>query len=510
MQLTDSQRMRDADARAIHVSGVPSTWLMTNAAEHVALEALEIMGTNRRAVVFCGTGNNGGDGIAAAMYLLRRGVAVRVFLVGSRDRLSGDSAEMERRLTELGGRLEDFCETDRDELEYEMSCAGVIIDAMFGVGLNKELRGDALEAVRLINASPPPVVSADIASGVEADTGRILGEAVTADVTVTFSRAKPGHFVEPGCVCCGELIVADIGIPNELVEKSGIKVFALTEDCVSLPKRSPLTHKGDYGRLLILGGSVGFTGAPTLAARAAVRAGAGLVSLGVPKSIYEITAVKNDEAMPFPLADRDGKLSMDALPVILEKLGTSDVCAVGMGLGRSDELTELVLRLALESGKPLVVDADGLFALSKDMSAVERSKKPLVLTPHEGEFLRMGGELSGDRLSAARQFAQKYGCVLVLKGHRTICAFPDGEAHIVPYGNPGMAKGGTGDVLAGIIAAMICQLPLKRAVTTAAYLHARAGDACATKYGEYSMTAGDIIESLPEVMKWSCEQNCSH
>lgn len=501
MRLTIAQKMRDADNAAIHVSGVPSTWLMTNAAGHVARAAIDLMDTNRRAVIFCGSGNNGGDGVAAALYLLRRGVQLRVILVGSRTRLTSDTAEMERRLTELGGALEDFSAIDTDLLKEELDSAGVIIDALFGVGLNKELRGDALLAVELINCSETPVVAADIASGVEADTGRILGNAVKADVTVTFSMAKPGHFVEPGCTCCGRLQIGDIGIPKELVEESGIDIIAVTPEEVSLPKRDPVSHKGDYGKLLLVGGSVGYTGAPTLAARAAVRAGAGLVYLGVPESIYQITAVKNDEAMPFPLADRDGRLSGAALPVILDKLKDCDLCAFGMGLGRSDELTALIQRLIKESVKPLVIDADGLFALAQDMSVLEKARKTIVLTPHEGEFLRMGGALTGDRTGDAKAFAQKHGCVLVLKGHHSICAFPDGEVYIVPYGSPGMAKGGSGDVLSGILAAMLGQLPLKRAVITAVTLHARAGEVCAEKLGEYSMTPGDMIEHLWEVTK---------
>jgi len=499
MRLTDSKMMRDADSSAIHVSGVPSTWLMTNAAGHVARAAMDLMDVKRRAVIFCGSGNNGGDGVAAALYLLRRGVELRVILVGSRERLTDDTAEMERRLTELGAILEDFSELDIEDLERFIKSSGVIIDAILGIGLDREISGDVLYAVNLINAAEAPVVSADIASGVQADTGRILGNAVHADVTVTFTKAKAGHFVEPGCTCCGELKIVDIGIPKELADGAEINIHAVMPEDVALPKRNPISHKGDYGKLLLIGGSVGYTGAPTLAARAAVRAGAGLVSLGVPASIYQITAVKNDEAMPFPLADRDGRLSIDALPVILDKLASCDVCAIGMGLGRSEELNGLVQNLVAESNKPLIIDADGLFALAQDMTALERAKKPIILTPHEGEFIRMGGDLTGGRLGAAREFAEKHGCVLLLKGHHSICAFPDGEVCIIPNGSPGMAKGGSGDVLSGIIAAMMGQLPLKRAVITAAYLHARAGEICAEKYGEYAMTPGDIIENLCNV-----------
>jgi len=501
MKLSYSKQMRDADNTAIYVIGVPSTLLMTNAAGHVARAAAELLNGKKSAVIFCGSGNNGGDGIASALYLMRRGISVRVFLVGSREKMTPDTKEMEHRLIELGGSLEDF-DPEMPGIEKLLREAGVIIDAMFGIGLNKDLRGNALKAVELINNSGTPVVSADIASGVEADTGRILGDAVRATKTVTFSMGKPGHFVEPGCTCCGELQIVDIGIPRELIEDINCGVHAVTEEDVYLPRRPRISHKGDYGKLLVVGGSVGFTGAPSLCAKAALRAGAGLVYLGVPRDIYEISAVKNDEAMPFPLAcDDQGRLTDKALSVILDKLEACDAYVLGPGLGRSQELTSLVCSLVAEGHKPLVLDADGLFAISGNMEILKKASKPVILTPHEGEFRRLGGRLTGDRISDARNFAAAHECVLVLKGHRTICAYPDGEVYITTTGNPGMAKGGSGDVLAGIIGALICQLPLKEAVNTAVWLHGRAGDLCAEEMGEYSMTPSDLLEALPRAMK---------
>lgn len=500
MRLTDSKAMRDADSRAIHVFGVPSTLLMTNAAKALAQAALQRMGANKSAVIFCGVGNNGGDGLAAACYLLRHGVRADCYLTGARNKMTEDCAEMARRFGELGGQLRDFDPEDQAVREL-INEAGVLIDALFGIGLNSELRGNALEAVRLMNQAKAPVISADIASGVEADTGRILGDAVKADVTVTFSMAKPGHFVEPGGVCCGELIVADIGIPEELLKSAGSAVFAVSADDVFLPKRPEISHKGDYGRLLIVGGSVGYTGAPVLCAKAAARSGAGLIWLGVPAEIYAITAGRLLEPMPFPLADFDGALTMQALPVILEKLSRGDACVIGCGLSRSEALEELVRTVVSESNSQLVIDADGLFALGNDPEVIKAAKKPPVLTPHEGEFVRLGGVLTGDRIDDARRFAASRACILVLKGHRTICAFPDGEVYIICAGNPGMAKGGSGDVLAGIIGALLCQLPAKQAALTACFIHARAGDLCAEKKGEYALLPSDIIEAIPEIMK---------
>lgn len=270
---------------------------------------------------------------------------------------------------------------------------------------------------------------------------------------------------------------------------------------IFLPKRRADTHKGDYGRLLIIGGSIGYTGAPTLCARAAVRSGAGLVYLGVPADIYAITAVKNDEAMPFPLACADGRLSAAALAAILEWLAACDVCVIGPGLGRSASLTALVQRVVLESKIPIVADADALFALSQDVSVLDRAQAPLILTPHEGEFRRLYGENAGDRAAEAAKFAEAHGCTVVRKGPETICAFPDGETACMRVGNPGMAKGGSGDVLAGILGAFVCQLPHRRAVQTAVWVHGAAGDRCAERLGEYAMTPADLIEALPEVTK---------
>ena len=500
MVLRDSKEMRELDAAAINEAGIPSLQLMDSAAGHLAREAACVAGENYTAVIFCGSGNNGGDGIAAATYLLKKGFDVSVYLVGAREKMTPDAREMERRFSVLGGELRDF-DSNLSGIESELFSAGVIIDAMFGIGLRSALSGSALAAAELINKSGRQIIAADIPSGVEADTGNIHGCAVKATKTVTFTSAKPGHFAEPGCLYCGEIIVADIGIPPGLMKSA--KTFSIDAADVLLPKRPRISHKGSFGRLLILGGSVGLTGAPSLAARAAVRSGAGLVYLGVPRDIYNITAVKNDEAMPFPLASNDnGKLSTEALPAILDRLGAMKAAVIGPGLGRSDDLKHIVRAIMRESSVPLILDADALNAIAEEISVLRDAGAPVVLTPHDGEFAAIAGVIGeGGRIGAARDFAVKNSCELVLKGHRTICAFSDGTVYITTAGNPGMAKGGSGDILAGMIGALICQLPLKSAVTFAVWLHGAAGDVCAQRLGEYSMTPGDIIQMLPEVIK---------
>ncbi|MGE4485579.1 MAG: NAD(P)H-hydrate dehydratase [Oscillospiraceae bacterium] len=503
MKLLTSAQMKQLDSSAIDGLGIPSTLLMTNAARCIAEAALDFIGDGGSAAILCGSGNNGGDGVAAALFLLKRGAAVRAFLVGSRGHMTADTLEMERRLIEAGGLLEAFDPGSGDINNYIKSCT-VIIDALFGVGLNRDVSGTALSAIRIMNGAPAPVVSADIPSGVEADTGRILGEAVRASVTVTFTFAKPGHIVAPGCAMCGTLKICDIGIPEALSIAAETDIYAITGEGVALPRRETVSHKGDYGKDLIIAGSVGYTGAPVLASRAAVRSGAGLVFLGVPEKIYDIAAVKCDEAMPFPLpCDDSGIISEGALDIILGKLKNCDVCLVGPGLGRSKSATEIVHSIIKNSNTPIVVDADGINAVSENIDILHKVKCPIVLTPHDGEFTRMGGDLrSYDRITAAQRFAVEYGCVLVLKGPGTITASPDGLVFVNTTGNPGMAKGGSGDILSGMITALVGEglLPLQAAVY-AVYLHGKAGDLCAEALGEYAMTPTDIIQTLPTVFK---------
>ena len=392
---------------------------------------------------------------------------------------------------EAGGVLEDFDPDDRGEY----ACCDVAVDALFGVGLNSPLRPDAEEAVRRIRRAGW-AVSADLPSGVHADTGEILGTAVQADVTVTFSAGKPGLFVGQGAVHAGKVVVADIGIPADLME----------EDCGTvvverprLPRRRRDAHKGDFGKLFLLAGSVGYTGAPVLAARAAVRSGAGLVTLAVPPEVYPIVAVKCDEAMAWPWPEEYEK--------ILEKANACDVVLIGPGLGQGARSEELVLSLLRDLTCPVILDADGLNILSRHIDVLDKREGPTVLTPHDGEFARLSGCTLPitDRLAAARAFAKAHRCILVLKGHRTITAAWPGRCAINPTGNPGMARGGSGDALAGMLAALVGQFGWENAVAEAVWLHGRAGDLAAADRGEYGMTVGDLIERIPDAMK-ECEE----
>lgn len=505
MRIATASQMRELDRITIQERGVPSTDLMERAAAALAQAALELAGgAPGRVVCFCGPGNNGGDGVACARLLREAGLEVRCVLVGRREKLTPDTRAMEARLAAAGGVLEPFAP---DDAEFAAWCleADVMVDAIFGIGLNSDVRGDALTAIHMMNTCDIPVVSADIPSGVETDTGRVLGAAVRADRTVTFTLPKAGHFVGKGGLCTGRLTVADIGIPAELVDGEDYPVRTVEAEDISLPVRPRDAHKGDFGRVYILAGSVGYTGAPVLAAQAAVRSGAGLVTVGVPAPVWPVAAAKLDEAMPHPLpAGKEGQLSLDAGEAAFARLSACGVCLIGPGLGRGNSVSAVVRHLLPEIRIPVVLDADGINALEGHIDVLDgRKGLHTVLTPHDGEFARLGGDLSGgDRLGAARAFAMEHGCCLVLKGHCTITAFPDGSAYLNTTGNPGMAKGGSGDVLAGLILSLLGQgLPARQAVPMAVWLHGAAGDLCAGEIGEYGMTPSDLIAALPRVIQ---------
>ncbi len=495
MNLLTAAQMKEVDCIAIQERGIPSVQLMEQAAKAVVREVLNLPITsedNHSAIIYCGPGNNGGDGIAAARFLLCEGWTVKCVLVGDRQKMTEDSREMEHRFNQCGGMLDDF----DSRLAQEYDKYEVAIDALFGVGLHSELRSDAQQAVQCIQKARY-VVATDIPSGIHADTGEELGCSVKADVTVTFSSGKPGLFVGKGAVHSGRIVVVDIGIPSDIADEQSVTTFVLDKPC--LPHRRRDAHKGDFGKLFILAGNVGYTGAPVLASRAAVRSGAGLVTLAVPEQIYPIVAVKCDEAMVWPWSEQCEE--------ILERSHKCDMALIGPGLGQSEQAEKLVLDLLRDLTCPVVLDADGLNILSRHMDVLKRRSAPTILTPHDGEFSRLSGiELPiVDRLAAARNFAMENNCIMVLKGPRTITADPNGKCVINTTGNPGMARGGAGDALAGLIAGLLVQGGKLDDVSKAVWIHGRAGDLAAADKGEYGMTITDLIEQIPYAMK-ECEE----
>lgn len=509
MKLATAAQMKELDRQAIEERGIPSIDLMEYAAAGVAQAALDILPmrpSKCRAAFFCGSGNNGGDGIAAARMLFLKGVEVRVFLVGSYEKMTQDALEETRRLSECGVKLEQYAPEDLSQSAWARG-SHVLIDAIFGVGLSREIKADSVyaAAIRLMNECPAPVLAADIASGIDADSGCVMGCAVKADRTITFTLKKPGHVVGEGVLHSGEVMVQEIGIPADL-QKSVVSQVQTVEASFAreaLPVRKADGHKGTFGKVLVVGGSVGYTGAPYLTAEAAVRSGSGLVFLGVPESIWQVEAVKCVSAMPFPLPDKNGMLSDKALREVEEKLRACNVLALGPGLGRSAR-TEALVRDLLRTEKPVVLDADGINALEGHINVLDARRGCVtILTPHDGEFARIGGDLShGDRIRAAREFARSHGCILVLKGHRTVTATPEGNVLVNTTGNSGLAKGGSGDVLTGLIASLLAQgaTPVQ-AAAGGVWMHGRAGDLAAQRLTAYAMSPADVIASLPELFR---------
>jgi hydroxyethylthiazole kinase-like uncharacterized protein yjeF len=510
MKVVTAADMKNAERLTIEQFGIPGLTLMESAGRKCAEAVLADFGCDKAcgAVVIAGKGNNGGDGYVIARYLRQHGWDVKTFVVARREEIIGDAAA---NLALLDASTIVFC-PGPGELRChadELAGAGILVDALFGIGLRSEVRGAYAEAIELINSSGTPVVAVDIPSGIDATTGKVLGVAVRALLTVTFAFAKSGHVLFPGVEYCGRLEIVDIGLPDKVVSGTGGCEF-LDAGTVRplLRKRERSAHKGDYGHCLILAGSTGKTGAAALAANSAVRTGSGLVTLAVPASLNQILEMKTTEAMTLPLNDTGKGYFVEHLfDDIVKAIQGKNVIAIGPGIAWRPETAALVRRLVAEVTQPMVVDADGLNALSEDVSVLlSKKSESVILTPHPGEMSRLCGlsvaEIEADRISAARNFAVKYNVYLVLKGARTIVSTPEGEIAINGSGNPGMASGGMGDVLTGILASLLGQrYSAGDACKLGVFLHGNAADLVASDKGEIGISAGDVQEKLPWAMK---------
>lgn len=500
MKFTGSAAMREMDRFSIEELGIPGETLMLHAAEGAAAEVEKLLPKGGRVLILCGSGNNGGDGIGVAALLLERGYEVQCVMVGDASKLTTDSRSMVQRLQTAGGELDPY-----QDVSILQSGWDLIVDALFGTGLSRPIVGKYEELIRAVNNSDIPVLSCDIASGVCADSGQVLGCAVKADVTVTFHLPKTGQLLPPGTEYTGRLVVHDIGIPQQATKRAQFVGEYVTEAMVRrwLPKSGLESHKGDMGKLLLICGSTGFTGAASMAAKAALRSGAGLVYLGVPESVYAIVASKLEEPVIFPLpCTGNGRFSKIAVPELQDRLADMDACLVGPGMGKSYDTEEVVYGV-LEAAKcPVVLDADGINVLAGHIDRLDKVSVPVVLTPHTGEFLRIGGDPALDRISAAKEMARRSGAIVVLKGYRTVVAGPDGTVYVNSTGNPGMATGGSGDVLSGILTCLLGQgMEPVKAAAAAVWIHGAAGDLCAKRFGRRSMLPTDMIEALSEILR---------
>ncbi len=514
MKILTAAQMQDIDRLTTERYGVPSLTLMENAGRGV-VEFLEQHFSPLHAqkiVILCGRGNNGGDGLVVARLLRERGLKPRVLLLADPGNLRGDAAVNYERLTESAAP-----ELVPDPASWQQGKGGLqdcslLIDALLGTGLTKPLGGFLLAVVQDFPAVFPHarIVSVDLPTGVLADTGDLIGESVRADASVTFTAPKVAHVFPPACYRVGEWVVKPIGTPPEALESNPdffLNVLERADLAWLAQPRERDAHKGDFGHVLVLGGSVGKTGAAAMAAKAALRAGAGLATVATAKSALPVIASHSMEVMTEPLPETDaGTVSLNALEGgLLDALveGKS-VLAVGPGLGRHPETMELVRSVVNKYDLPVVLDADGLNAFAGCIQTLRPDRRVRVLTPHPGEMGRLTDRktsaIVAHRLEVAREFAKSHGVQLVLKGFRTLTASPEGQVWVNLTGNPGMATGGSGDVLTGIAAALLAQYPERSAteVTAAAvYLHGLAGDIAARELGEASVIAGDILDALP-------------
>jgi len=505
--------MQALDRYTIEEVGVPAEVLMENAGRGVADIVLERFGEEaaRGTLVFCGPGNNGGDGLVVARHLYQRGLPVRVVLMASEEKYRAE-AGINLRVARYAGipMLSALTEETVTGLSTEIRSAGLIVDALFGTGLSRPLSGRFALAVKLINESGLPVVAVDMPSGLSADTGRPLGVAVRATLTATMALPKVGQVIHPGKTYVGELRVVDIGMPRRVMEeKAPLREYLDRSWAVSVLKaRPPDTHKGTYGHVLILAGSRGKTGAAVLAALGALRGGAGLVTLASAKSLQALFAGYIPEILTAGLEPETPKaeLAPETAETILELASRMKAVVLGPGFGLSKEARSLLRRLAVELPVPTVLDADALTALAGDLALLKQSRGPRIITPHPGEMARLLGkpkdEIQADRLEAARGAARDSGAVVVLKGAATVVASPGGREAINATGNPGMAQGGMGDVLSGLIGALLAQgYGLFEAACLGVYLHGASGDDLARHLGPYGFTASELAHNLPRVLR---------
>ena len=500
--------MRALDSRAMSQLGIPGPRLMeaagAGAARLIAERFAPIEG--KGVLVLCGKGNNGGDGFVVARHLKARGARVRVLLVGRRAEVRGDAAQA---LSRWRGRVEEILTAAQAAAVGDAARrADVLVDGLLGTGLEGPARGLTASVIEAVNESRAPVVALDLPSGLNADSAEIIGPAIRARLTATFAGWKRALLLHPAAHCAGEVAVIPIGIPGAEVNR-GIATWLLEEADIRrhFPARPRDAHKGSYGHLLVVAGSVGKTGAAALAGRAALRSGAGLVTVATPASQQPIVAALGMESMTEPLPETPAQtLSLKSKERILELAARTDAVALGPGLSLDPETQSLIRELLREVAKPMVVDADGLTALAGSCELLAGAAGPRLLTPHPGEMARMLGvavsEVQADRLEMVRALCARHQVWAVLKGAGSVIGAPDGGVFVNPTGNPGMATGGSGDVLTGMAGAFLARgLEPLPALQSAVYLHGLAGDLACARWGEEGLIAGDLIEAIPDALR---------
>ena len=512
MKIVTAAEMRSIDQATSERFGVPSRTLMENAGAAVAQHVLANYATAQRIVVFCGKGNNGGDGFVAARLLHEAGKTVQVILLADPDDLRGDASVMLQQLPVAPLVVRSSGELKSDRVRFTLP-ADLYVDAILGTGFRPPVKGLYADVIQILNASSTPVVAVDIPSGADADAmSPQSGTIARANSIVTFTAARPAHVFSS--LTSGATYVAGIGSPEEaIVSTLNLNVITAHDFGVLIAPRSPESNKGLYGHVLVIGGAAGKAGSVAMAGMSALRAGAGLSTVATAKSALPTVAGFHPELMTEALAETDsGTIAMRALETIEALAKGKTVLAIGPGISRVPEASALVRALVQKSKLPLVLDADGLNAFEGKTSELSARGRVLVITPHPGEMARLAGcstaEVQKDRLGVARKFAREHQLIVVLKGHRTLVVQPDGEAWVNTTGNPGMSTGGTGDILTGMVAAMVAQVMAAQhpkdvlpAVCAAVHLHGLAGDVMLDEVGEHSMVATDLLRGLPKAFR---------
>ncbi|MGI6697126.1 MAG: NAD(P)H-hydrate dehydratase [Clostridiales bacterium] len=515
MRVVTPKQMREIDRKAMEEHGIPGIVLMENAGIRLAEEVLKLPGEEKnRVVLIAGKGNNGGDVLVAARHLFNKGVPIRVFLVGASSGMAGDAGVNAGILDRMGIPVVEV--SDGAGLEAVKEALGwgqVVVDGIFGTGFKGELRGVPLEIIRAANGSGCAVVSADIPSGIDGETGRVCGECVHASVTVTFGYPKVGLLQYPGAEYVGRLVVADISIPGAVAEGMKPEMIMLTDEYISglIPGRKPDAHKGSCGRTVVIGGSEGMTGAVVMALLGCLKSGAGLVKAALPGALNYVIENRVTEAMSVPLGEGTVlRLDDSTRERLASLLDWASAAVLGPGMGVYDGGADFLEFVLANARCPLVLDADALNCLAGKRELLKKASVPVVVTPHPGEMARLAGqsinEIQADRIKAAAAFSKEWGTVTVLKGANSVIAEADGNIYINTTGNPGMASGGMGDVLAGMIASFMAQgLEPTKAACVAVYIHGRAADLLAGERGMYGLTASELAERIPPAIKLTTE-----
>ncbi len=509
MKVLTAEQMAYIDRTTIE-GGIPGIELMRNAGSEVFNFIEKTLDIHSGIVVITGKGNNGGDGFRIAELFSRSGYELVVYLIGNKKDVHGDASICMNELEKTGQEIIEIASIDDlDEQLEVIKSANLIIDAISGTGLKGEITGLPLSVIDRINCSNSTIVAVDIPSGVNSTTGDVSASTVQADYTVTFGCVKAGHILMPGRGKCGEVHVVDIGFPNDVinsVEPFG-NTLTFSEASSFIPKRPYNAHKGSTGRVFIIAGSVGMTGAATLSATAAMRAGAGVVTVGCPSSLNDILEIKLTEVMTMPLPEVRKKrcLSLRALGLIRKASSSADVIAIGPGVGTYFEIIELLRRFLSQYNGRVVLDADGIKVFDGDTESLRNTPCDIVLTPHYGELSKLMGitinEVVNDPIKTAKEASKITGKIILLKGASTIITNPEGVLWINSSGNEGMATAGMGDILTGIISGLAAQgLELFNAAILGAYVHGLAGDYAAEEKGILGMMSGDVLELLPQAL----------